>query len=160
MIVLAYGRDKVRNLQGKFLPYYVSFIYLSLISYIFNTLSDRIAFLPDNPSLRKLSAFSLHTGSVCTALRPDCLLMQRLERKNSPADLWGQIFRNRKIPLFSYWLYSCIPACRPHSLCRYKNLKLYPHERFVHFYIIPSPASDTFSCPLLPGRILSRCSAF
>lgn len=43
MIVLGYGKIKSGALRGKFLQYYISFIYLSLLSYIFNNVSEQIA---------------------------------------------------------------------------------------------------------------------
>ena len=42
MVVLGYGRVKSKTWKGSFLQYYVSFIYLSLVSYLFDFTSVRI----------------------------------------------------------------------------------------------------------------------
>lgn len=120
MIVLAYGRIKSGTFRGKFLPYYVSFIYLSLISYIFNTLSDRIAFF---------YRITLHSGSYLPLASIPVLfallcgltayLCKRLEKEKQPCGSMGPDIpksKNTSIFLLALQLYSCLPPTFPLSL--------------------------------------------
>ena len=103
MIVLAYGRIKSGTFRGKFLPYYVSFIYLSLISYIFNTLSDRIAFF---------YRITLHSGSYLPLASIPVLfallcgltayLCKRLEKEKTALRIYGA--RYSEIEKYLYFL--------------------------------------------------------
>lgn len=90
LVVTGYGRMKYHRMKGFFLRYYMAFIYLSLVTYVFNLICSRAYDLYEQhwkghylfPLLVVPAVFLL----LCTLT---CLIRQRLDEQMTIVNLWA-----------------------------------------------------------------------
>ncbi len=90
LVVTCYGRIKYRRMRGFFLRYYMAFIYLSLVTYLFNLICIRAYDLYERhwkgkylfPLLVIPAVFLL----LCTLT---CLIRQKLDEQINVVNLWA-----------------------------------------------------------------------